>query len=102
MKKNPHFLEYHRLKLKQSRAQKRLSKKEMMFTTSLNQIPLLEFSHDVTKESFEEAAGAVNSSLSVAAKKVYRRALVNRFGEVDFTNSYLNSNENQSSRGEDK
>lgn len=102
MKKNPHFLEYHRLKLKQSRTQKRLSKKEMKFTTSSNQIPLLEFSHDVTKESFEEAAGAVNSSLSVAAKKVYRRALVNRFGEVDFTNSYLNSNENQSSRGEDK
>jgi hypothetical protein len=102
MKKNPHFLEYHRLKLKQSRAQKRLGKKEMMFTRSVNQIPLLEFSHDVTKESFEEAAGAVNSSLTVASKKVYRRALVNRFGEVDFTSSYLNSKENRAKRGEDK
>ncbi len=102
MKKNPHFMEYHRLKLKQSRTQKRLIKKEKMYTSSINEIPLLEFSHDVTKESFEEAAGAVNSSLSRAAKKVYRRALVNRFGEVDFTNSYLNSSENKAKRGEDK
>jgi hypothetical protein len=83
MKKNPHFLEYHRLKLKQSRTQKRLSKKEMMFTKSVNQIPLLEFSHDVTKESFEEGEieedwQKVNKSdrtdgLSQKAVNAYRR-----------------------------
>ena len=74
------------------------------FVKASNQIPLLQFSHEVTKNSFEAAAGEVNNSLSKAAKKVYRRALVNKFGEIDFTNSYLNSKSKnlENNSGDDK
>ena len=88
---NPHFREFHRMKIREQSKIKRLEEAEIEFEKASNQIPLLEFSNDVTRSSFEEAAGEVNKSLSKAAKKVYRRALVNKFGDVDFTNSYLNS-----------
>ena len=88
---NPHFREFHRMKIREVSKNKKLQKAEIELEKAKNQIPLLEFSHDVTKSSFDEAAGEVNQALSSAAKGVYRRALVNKFGQVDFTNSYLNS-----------
>lgn len=99
---NPHFREFHRMKIREQAKIKTLVKAEIELEKANNQIPLLQFSNDVTKTSFEEAAGEVNQSLSKAAKKVYRRALVNKFGEIDFTNSYLNSKSRKNDAGDEK
>jgi hypothetical protein len=99
---NPHFREFHRMKIREQSKIKNLQNAEIELEKASNQIPLLQFSNDVTKTSFEEAAGEVNQSLSKAAKKVYRRALVNKFGEIDFTNSYLNSKNRKNDAGDGK
>lgn len=90
-KTNPHYREYHRVNIKMDKQKKVLQKKNNDFEEAKNSIPVLEYSMEVTRESFEEAAGNANSSLSSAAKKVYRRALVNKQGDVDFTHAYLSS-----------
>lgn len=94
-KTNPHYREFHRVSIKNNQLQKRLAKCEIELETAKNLIPAFEFSHDVTQQSYEEAVNEVNASLNQAAKRVYRRALVNRFGDVDFTTSYLNSETNR-------
>jgi hypothetical protein len=90
------------MKIREQSKIKNLQKAEIELEKASNQIPLLQFSNDVTRTSFEEAAGEVNQSLSKAAKKVYRRALVNKFGEIDFTNSYLNSKNRKNDAGDGK
>jgi len=97
---NPHYREYYRVNINRAKIKKHLSKTEIELEKAKNMMPVLEYSHDVTKASFEEAAGAVNNALSRAAKKVYRRALVNKYGEVDFTNAYLNSAQALKKNGE--
>lgn len=98
-KTNPHYREFHRVSIKNFRLEKRLARCEIELEKAKNAIPGFEFSHDVTKQSYEEASNEVNASLNQAAKRVYRRALVNRFGDVDFTGSYLNSEAKKSEDG---
>jgi len=90
-KTNPHYREYHRVNIKMERQKRILQRRNFENEKAKNSIPALEYSVEVTRESFEQAAGEVNSSLNLAAKRVYRRALVNRQGDVDFTTAYLNS-----------
>ena len=99
-KTNPHYREFHRVSVKNAQLQKKLTESEIELENARNALPIYQFSHDVTKQSFEQAANEVNASLSQAAKKVYRRALINRFSDVDFTTSYLKSKPTTSS--EDK
>jgi hypothetical protein len=88
---NPHFRQFYRVQIQLAKKQKVLERAEIEFEEASNQLPILEFSHDVTKSSFDEASGEVNRALGKASKKVYRRALVNRYSDTDFTNAYLNS-----------
>ena len=90
-KSNPHFRQFYRVQIQQAKKSKALKLAQIEVEKANNALPILEYSHDVTKSSFEEASGEINRSLAKASKKVYRRALVNRFGDTDFTNSYLNS-----------
>jgi hypothetical protein len=98
-KTNPHYREYHRVNIKIAKQKNTLQRRSNDLEIANNSIPVLEYSLNVTRDSFEQAAGDVNSSLSRAAKKVYRRALVNKQGDVDFTNAYLTS-QNKESKNE--
>jgi hypothetical protein len=88
---NPHFRQFYRVQIQLAKKLKVLESAQIEFEKASNQLPILEYSHDVTKSSFDEASGEVNAALGKASRRVYRRALVNRFGDTDFTNSYLNS-----------
>ncbi len=88
---NPHFREYSRLQILSAKKQKELERAQIEVEQARNALPILEYSHDVTKTSFEEASGEVNRSLAKASRNVYRRALVNKYGDTDFTNSYLSA-----------
>jgi hypothetical protein len=90
---NPHYREFHRVKVAKSLLEKKLDKQLRSAEIIRSEIPILKHGLEVTRESYEEITGEINSALNETAKSVYRRALVNRFSEVDFTNSYLNANE---------
>lgn len=102
IRENPHEksilankLELHQLANKKSRIERRLSKLETKLDISKNNLATLE-------EELEDSISASRLDLSKAAKAVYRRALVNQLGSVDFTSAYLKSDDKPETRRDGK
>lgn len=93
IRENPHEkailankLKLHLLTRKNSRIESRLARRETRLAISRNNLATLE-------EELEDSIHASRQELSRAAKAVYRRALVNQLGSVDFTAAYLKNEE---------
>lgn len=91
IRENPHErailaskLKAHQLSNAHSRAEKKLAKKAARLVISENNLAAIE-------EELENSVLASRLELSEAAKAVYRRALVNQLGSVDFTAAYLST-----------
>ncbi|MEY3538302.1 MAG: hypothetical protein RL645_1116 [Actinomycetota bacterium] len=86
---NPHEREIGRLQLAERVAQENVQGAIERITSLEAEIPILELAVRVSEESYKDAVLAAGHSLAEAAKSVYRRALVNQFGAVDFTTAYM-------------
>lgn len=88
-RRNHHEVEYSRVSLSMIKLRKKLIRADQKYIEIQSRIPALEQAVGVTHESFEDAMKAATGELAETAKSVYRRALVNLFGSVDFTSSYI-------------
>lgn len=86
---NPHEREVGRLQLAERIALEKLQSTTEQITSLEAEIPVLDLAVRVSEESYKDAVLAAGKSLGEAAKSVYRRALVNQYGAVDFTTAYL-------------
>jgi hypothetical protein len=86
---NPHERELGRLQLAERTAVENVQSATEKLTTLEAEIPILELAVRVSEDSYKDAIMAAGQSLGEAAKSVYRRALVNQFGAVDFTTAYM-------------
>lgn len=88
-RRNHHESEYSRVSLSIIKLRKKFIKADQKFIEIEARIPALEKAVGVTQDSYENAMHAATGELAETAKSVYRRALVNLFGSVDFTSSYI-------------
>ena len=86
---NPHEREMVRLQLAERTALENLQAATEQITGLQAQVPILELALKISEESYRDAVQAVGKTLAETAKSVYRRALVNQTGSVDFTTAYL-------------
>ena len=86
---NPHEREVGRLQLAERIASENVQAATERITSLEAEIPILDLAVRVSEESYKDAVLAAGKSLAEAAKSVYRRALVNQYGAVDFTTAYL-------------
>jgi hypothetical protein len=86
---NPHERELGRLQLAERVANENVQSATERITSLEAEIPILDLAVKVSEESYKDAVLAAGKSLAEAAKSVYRRALVNQYGAVDFTTAYL-------------
>jgi hypothetical protein len=86
---NPHENTYGRLLFSINRLSKKMEKNRFQITKTTGLIPAIEASLDVAEKSYSDQIQAARNELAEAAKSVYRRALINQLGEVDFTSAYL-------------
>ena len=86
---NPHEREMGRLQLAERLANEQVQSLTEKVTSLEAQVPVLELAVKVSEESYKDAIQAAGETLADAAKSVYRRALVNQYGAVDFTTAYL-------------
>jgi hypothetical protein len=86
---NPHEAIYGRLLYSINRLNKKKENNRFKITKTTGLIPAIEASLDVAEKSYEDQIQAARNELAEAAKSVYRRALINQLGEVDFTSAYL-------------
>jgi hypothetical protein len=98
-RRNHHEIEYSKVSLSMIKLRKKLIRADQKFIEIQAGIPSLEKAVGVTQESYGDAMQAATGELAATAKSVYRRALVNLFGSVDFTSSYIG--ENHIGRNED-
>jgi hypothetical protein len=94
---NPHEVIYARLLFSINRLNKKLEKNRFKITKTTGLIPAIEASLDVAEKSYSDQIQAARNELAEAAKSVYRRALINQLGEVDFTSAYLGQGSSPSS-----
>ncbi|MEY4741947.1 MAG: hypothetical protein RL672_697 [Actinomycetota bacterium] len=86
---NPHEREIGRLQLAERVATENVQTATERLRSLEAEIPILDLAVRVAEESYKDAILAAGKSLAEAAKSVYRRALVNQYGAVDFTTAYL-------------
>lgn len=86
---NPHERELSRLQLAEREATENLQAATEKITGLEAEIPVLDLAVKVAEESYKDAVSAVGKTLAETAKSVYRRALVNQTGSVDFTTAYM-------------
>lgn len=88
-KSNHHQLEYRRVDLSIKRLSKKLADAKRKSVTLETKIPAMEESLEVISQSYSDAVSTSRNELAEAAKSVYRRSLINQFGAVEFTSSFL-------------
>jgi hypothetical protein len=86
---NPHEREMSRLQLAEREATENLQAANERITGLEAEIPVLDLALRVAEESYRDSVLAVGKTLAETAKSVYRRALVNQTGSVDFTTAYM-------------
>lgn len=86
---NHHESEHNRINLAIHILREKLAKQQAKRAAILAEIPTLELSLKVSEESYSDAVEASRVELAEAAKSVYRRALINQIGEVEFTSAYM-------------
>lgn len=91
MNSNPHEHLYARIQFAIARLRRKAFKVSAEITKATAVIPMVEASLEVARSGYQDAITASQKELVEAAKSVYRRALVNMTGDVQFTNSYLTS-----------
>lgn len=89
---NPHKHEVLRLYVRQDVLANKLRRLERKVEDASEYLKGLEAAALQAEESYREAVLATGQSLRLAAKSVYRRALVNGVGDSRFTASYLDAN----------
>lgn len=87
--RNRHETEYAKVSASIQRVAKKSAKLETKIAKVQTKLPLIEEARTLAKTSFDAAIASATSELSEATKAIYRRALVNAMGDVEFTNSYL-------------
>ena len=90
---NPHVHDLLRLLVRESRLRRRLQKLDAREKHQTEYLLGLAEASRHAEESFTEAVVATGHSLRLAAKSVYRRALVNGVGDAQFTSKYLEVND---------
>lgn len=90
-KHNHHQGEYNRLSFYKLLLKKRLQDANARVVKLQAKLPALEASLEVIEKSYIDAVETSKTELAEAAKSVYRRSLVNQFGSVEFTSSFLGS-----------
>jgi hypothetical protein len=88
-KHNHHQGEYSRIAFNIRGLTSRLHKAKEKGVILAANLPALKASLEVIEKSFIDAVETSRNELAEATKSVYRRSLVNHFGAVDFTASYL-------------
>jgi hypothetical protein len=91
-KSNHHQHEYRRVDFSMRGLRTRLEQAKRKTVALETQVPALEASLEVITRSYNDAVSASKNELAEAAKSVYRRSLINQFGSVDFTSSFLGAN----------
>lgn len=91
-KHNHHQGEYNRISFYLLLLNKRLQSASGKVVTLQSKLPALEASLEVIEKSYIDAVETSKTELAEAAKSVYRRSLVNQFGSVEFTSSFLGLN----------
>lgn len=86
---NPHEREIIKAQLAERIALQNLQAATESITGKEAELPILEWALRISEESYEDAVQTVGKTLAETAKSVYRRALVNQSGSVDFTTAYL-------------
>lgn len=86
---NPHERELIKAQLAERIAVQNLQVAQESITGKKAELPILQYAQQISEESYNDAVNTVAKTLAEAAKSVYRRALVNQTGSVDFTTAYL-------------
>jgi len=87
--RNKHETAYVRADVALRTLQKRIIRQEAKIAKLQAQVPLIEDAKQYAVTSYKTAIDTARSELLETTKSVYRRALVNAIGDVEFTNSYL-------------
>jgi hypothetical protein len=91
MNANPHEHMFSRTQFAIARLRRKSFKLGIELSKATAVIPIVEASLNVARSGYDDAISSTHEELVEAAKSVYRRALVNMTGSVEFTNSYLTS-----------
>lgn len=88
-KSNHHQHEYRRVDLGIRLLNRKLERTKRKTVALETKIPAMEESLEVIHQSYSDAVSTSRNELAEAAKSVYRRSLINQFGSVEFTSSFL-------------
>ena len=88
-KSNHHQLEYRKVDLSIKRLSRKLANAKRKTVSLETKVPAMEESLEVISQSYSDAVSTSRNELAEAAKSVYRRSLINQFGAVEFTSSFL-------------
>jgi hypothetical protein len=91
MHANPHEHMFARTQFAMARLRQNALRLGVQITKATAVIPIIEASLNVARSGYDDAISSTHQELVNAAKSVYRRALVNMTGDVEFTNAYLTS-----------
>jgi hypothetical protein len=86
---NHHQIEYRRVDLGLRLLAKKLERTKRKTVALETKVPAMEESLEVINQSYTDAVSTSRNELAEAAKSVYRRSLINQFGSVEFTSSFL-------------
>ena len=97
-RENHHEVEHLRINLAMHKLREKLANRQTRRAATLAEIPTLELSLKVSEDSYADAVEASRLELADAAKSVYRRALINQMGAVEFTSAYMQEKPNSNAR----
>lgn len=89
LQRNHHETEYAKIAFAVDRSEKKLTRLEAKIAKVQTKLPLIEEAKGMAEVSFDAAIKSAKIELADATKAIYRHALVNAMGDVEFTNSYL-------------
>lgn len=88
-KSNHHQHEYRRVDLGIRLSTRKLEQTKRKTVALETKVPAMAESLEVIHQSYSDAVSTSRNELAEAAKSVYRRSLINQFGSVEFTSSFL-------------
>lgn len=88
-KSNHHQYEYRKVDLAIRLLSRKLDSTKRRTVALETKVPAMEESLEVIHQSYSDAVSTSRNELAEAAKSVYRRSLINQFGSVEFTSSFL-------------
>jgi Na+-transporting NADH:ubiquinone oxidoreductase subunit NqrE len=91
---NPHSRNYLRVSFRREYLLDKLNRRLRALENSKLKLEFSEMRLQAARDNYLDAMKEIPMRLIEAGRDVYRRALVNEFGQVEFTNRYLNSNRN--------